>query len=62
MERLKPLLDNLASLYKQSIGPADLPIVSIDPDQVAQVIGNRLRMRFNTHPPAAVSQSKQGTT
>jgi len=77
VERLKPLLDNLASLYKQSIGPAelrrepiglsewlpqvlitwqaaaqakgliwrthfppDLPIVSIDPNQMAQVIGN----------------------
>jgi signal transduction histidine kinase len=77
VERLKPLLDNLARLYKQSIGPAelqcvpiglndwlsqilitwqaaaqakglswrtqlpaDLPIVSIDPNQMAQVIGN----------------------
>ena len=77
VERLKPLLDNLASLYKQSIGPAelrrepiglskwlpqvlitwqaaaqakgliwhthfpaDLPIVSIDPNQMAQVLGN----------------------
>lgn len=77
VERLKPLLDNLATLYKQSIGPAelqrepiwlgewlpqilitwqaaaqakglqwqinvpaDLPIVSIDPNQMAQVIGN----------------------
>ncbi len=77
VERLKPLLDNLARLYKQSIGPAelqrvpiglnewlpqilitwqaaaqakglswrtqlpaDLPTVSIDPNQMAQVIGN----------------------
>lgn len=77
VERLKPLLDNLARLYKQSIGPAelqrepiglcawlpqmlitwqaaaqakglqwqleipaDLPPVSIDPNQLAQVIGN----------------------
>ena len=77
VEHLKPLLDNLARLYKQSIGPAelqrepialsewlpqilitwqaaaqakglqwqinvpaDLPIVSIDPNQMAQVIGN----------------------
>ena len=77
VERLKPLLDNLASLYKQTIGPAelqresiglsewlpqilitwqaaaqakglrwqtaiptDLPIVSIDPQQLAQAIGN----------------------
>lgn len=77
VERLKPLLDNLASLYKQTIGPAevqrepielnewlpqilitwqaaaqarglawrielpaDLPIVSIDPNQMAQVVGN----------------------
>jgi two-component system, OmpR family, sensor histidine kinase BaeS len=77
VERLKPLLDNLAQLYKQSIGPAelqrepiglgewlpqilitwqpaaqakglswqmavpaDLPIVAIDPNQMAQVIGN----------------------
>ena len=77
VERLKPLLDNLASLYKQSIGPAelqrepiglsewlpqvlitwqaaaqakgliwhthfpaDLPNISIDPYQMAQVIGN----------------------
>jgi two-component system, OmpR family, sensor histidine kinase BaeS len=77
VERLKPLLDNLARLYKQSIGPAelqrepiglskwlppilitwqaaaqakglqwqinvpaDLPIVSIDANQMAQVIGN----------------------
>jgi two-component system, OmpR family, sensor histidine kinase BaeS len=77
VERLKPLLDNLAQLYKQSIGPAelqrepivlsewlpqilitwqaaaqakglqwrinlpaDLPTISIDPNQLAQVIGN----------------------
>jgi two-component system, OmpR family, sensor histidine kinase BaeS len=77
VERLKPLLDNLARLYKQSIGPAELqrepielskwlpqilitwqaaaqakglqwridvpmnlPIVSIDPNQMAQVVGN----------------------
>ena len=77
VERLKPLLDNLASLYKQAIGPAelqrepielaewlpqilitwqaaaqakglawqldvpaDLPTVSIDPNQMAQVVGN----------------------
>jgi two-component system sensor histidine kinase BaeS len=77
VNRLKPLLDNLASLYKQSIGPAELrrepielsewlpqvlitwqaaaqtkgliwqahfpaylPIVSMDPNQMAQVIGN----------------------
>jgi two-component system, OmpR family, sensor histidine kinase BaeS len=77
VERLKPLLDNLARLYKQSIGPAELqrepirlnawlpqilitwqaaaqakglqwqidlpaelPIVLIDPNQMAQVIGN----------------------
>jgi two-component system, OmpR family, sensor histidine kinase BaeS len=79
VERLKPLLDNLAQLYKQSIGPAelqrepialsqwlpqilitwqaaaqakglqwqiavpaDLPAVLIDPNQMAQVIGNLL--------------------
>ena len=77
VEHLKPLLDNLARLYKQSIGPAelqrepiglsewlpqilitwqaaalakglqwqinvpaDLPFVSIDSNQMAQVIGN----------------------
>ncbi len=77
VERLKPLLDNLASLHKQTIGlaelqrepielsewlpqvlitwqaaaqakglqwqiaiPIDLPVVSIDPRQIAQVIGN----------------------
>jgi signal transduction histidine kinase len=77
VEHLKPLLDNLARLYKQSIGPAelqrepiglsewlpqilitwqtaaqakdlawqiniptDLPVVSIDPNQMARVVGN----------------------
>jgi signal transduction histidine kinase len=77
VERLKPLLDNLASLHKQTIGPAelqrepielsewlpqvlitwqaaaqargvqwqiavpaDLPIISIDPRQIAQALGN----------------------
>jgi signal transduction histidine kinase len=77
VERLKPLLDNLARLHKQTIGPAelqrepielsewlpqilitwrtaaqakgltwqmdlpaDLPTITIDPNQMAQVIGN----------------------
>jgi two-component system sensor histidine kinase BaeS len=77
VERLKPLLDNLARLHKQTIGPAelqrepiglgewlppilitwqaaaqakgltwqidlpaDLPMVSIDPNQMSQIIGN----------------------
>jgi signal transduction histidine kinase len=92
VEHLKPLLDNLARLYKQSIGPAelqrepiglsewlpqilitwqtaaqakgltwqiaapaDLPIVSIDPNQMAQVVGNLVANAIQYTPSGGIS-------